>query len=151
MTDPCLTSMVAQAADAERLIARLLQDHAPRWGPRGRSVDTCAACGRLPRLTVVEHQARAVRNHLVQTGLLQERSGQGSGPWTAPDSEAVLRAILTDHATRFDEARRPMRSCMTCGPLGAGIGITLHQARMMHDRLLGAGVAGDAFAPGTRP
>ena len=44
----------------------------------GRAISECLGCGRLPAgLDLLTHQARAIRNRLVQAGLMSEGEPKG--------------------------------------------------------------------------
>ena len=50
-----------------------LLDHATAVDGQGRATGDCRVCGRLPAgLTLTVHQARLIRNRLVQAGLMSE-------------------------------------------------------------------------------
>lgn len=63
---------IAPPLDAERLISAQLLDHGV-VAARGTVVpDQCRACGRLTGQSIFEHQAREIRNRLVQARLMRE-------------------------------------------------------------------------------
>ncbi len=58
--------------DAERIISAQLLDHAV-VAARGTVIpDQCRACGRLTGQSIFEHQARSIRDRLVQAGLMSD-------------------------------------------------------------------------------
>jgi hypothetical protein len=61
---------IPPSLDAERILAAVLIDHGLIWDGQGRPTGQCSACGRLRGQTIFEHQARVVRNRLVQAGLM---------------------------------------------------------------------------------
>jgi len=62
---------IAPPLDAERIISDQLLDHAARLDGDGKPTRDCTVCGRLPAgLTLTGHQARLIRNRLVQAGLM---------------------------------------------------------------------------------
>ncbi len=59
--------------DAERIMTAQLRDHAAALDGQGRPTPACSLCGRLPPgLDLLTHQARSIRNRLVQAGLMTE-------------------------------------------------------------------------------
>ncbi len=63
---------IAPPLDAERIIGDQLLDHGV-VAARGTVIpDQCRACGRLTGQSIFEHQARVIRNRLVQAGLMRE-------------------------------------------------------------------------------
>ena len=63
---------IAPPLEAERIISDQLLDHAV-VAARGTVIpDQCRACGRLTGQSIFEHQARVIRNRLVQAGLMGE-------------------------------------------------------------------------------
>ena len=61
---------IAPPLDAELIISDQLLDHGV-VAPGGTvTPDQCRACGRLTGQSIFEHQARVIRNRLVQAGLM---------------------------------------------------------------------------------
>lgn len=74
MSQPDPRPSIAPPLDAERIIIGRLRDHAAMFDAEGRPTEQCATCGRLPvGLDLLTHQARGIRNRLVQAGLMSER------------------------------------------------------------------------------
>ena len=64
--------------DAERIMSAQLLDHAAALDGQGRLTGACRMCGRLPAgLTLTVHQARLIRNRLVQAGLMSDAKPVG--------------------------------------------------------------------------
>jgi hypothetical protein len=69
MADACYT--IHPPLDAERIMSAQLLDHAAALDGQGRPTGDCRVCRRLPAgLTLTVHQARLIRNRLVQAGLM---------------------------------------------------------------------------------
>jgi hypothetical protein len=61
---------IAPPLDAENIISSQLLDHGV-ISARGTVIpDQCRACGRLTGQSIFEHQARVIRNRLIQAGLM---------------------------------------------------------------------------------
>ena len=70
---------IAPPLDAERIIRDQLLDHGV-VAARGTVIpDQCRACGRLTGQSIFEHQARVIRNRLVQAGLMREGEPKRGG------------------------------------------------------------------------
>lgn len=61
---------IAPPLEAERLISAQLLDHGVISARGTVTPDQCRACGRLTGQSIFEHQARVIRNRLVQAGLM---------------------------------------------------------------------------------
>ena len=61
---------IAPPLDAERIISAQLLDHGTVAAHGTVIPDQCRACGRLTGQSIFEHQARVIRNRLVQAGLM---------------------------------------------------------------------------------
>jgi hypothetical protein len=63
---------IAPPLDAGRIVAAQLAEHAARLDDQGRPTRDCRVCGQPAGLTLTTHQARLIRNRLVQAGLMSE-------------------------------------------------------------------------------
>lgn len=63
---------VPQLLDAEWIIGAELADHGPVVVHRSVLPDQCSACGRLRGHTLFEHQARVIKERLVEAGLVAQ-------------------------------------------------------------------------------
>ncbi len=68
---------IAPPLDAERIISDQLLDHGVVARTGTVTPDQCRACGRLTGQSIYEHQARVIRNRLVQAGLMSEGEPEG--------------------------------------------------------------------------
>jgi hypothetical protein len=59
--------------DAERIISSQLLDHGVVAANGAVIPDPCRVCGRLRGQTITDHQARVIRNRLIQMGGPDER------------------------------------------------------------------------------
>ncbi len=61
---------IASPPDAEHIISAQLLEHAV-VAARGTVIpDQCRGCGRLTGRSIIEHQARLIRDRLVKAGLM---------------------------------------------------------------------------------
>ena len=54
--------------------------------------------------------------------------------------ERLIDAQLRDHRARLDELGMPTADCRVCDKLAAGMTLTMHQARVIRNRLVQAGL-----------
>jgi len=71
---------IAPPLDAERIIASQLLDHGVIAARGTVTPDQCRACGRLTGQSIYEHQARVIRDRLVQAGLMSPDEPVGRRP-----------------------------------------------------------------------